>query len=202
MRYQGKITKWNDEKGFGFVLTNGGQREIFVHISAFKNRSTRPQISQLINYEIIKDSAGREQVANASHIKVNRPTSASDEQYDFSLTFLSFMLLVAAFIVERILSGFLPFAYLFVFILANLIAFLYYYMDKTAALKGAWRKSEDSLHLLSLIGGWLGAYIAQKLFRHKTRKASFQWIYKLTVLIHCTAIVMIAVPNLRQLFLK
>jgi uncharacterized membrane protein YsdA (DUF1294 family)/cold shock CspA family protein len=199
MRYQGKITKWNDEKGFGFVLTNDGKKETFIHISAFKDQSNRPQISQLISYEIIKDASGREQAANMSYVKVNRPTSANSEQHDLSYIFLGFMLLVTAFVVERTVRGFLPVEYLFVFLMANLIAFLYYYMDKTAALKGAWRKSEDSLHLLSLIGGWPGAYIAQKLFRHKTKKASFQWVYKLTVLTHCTAIVMIAVPNLSEL---
>lgn len=199
MRYQGKITKWNDEKGFGFVLTNDGKRETFVHISAFKDRSTRPQTSQLISYEIIKDASGREQAANASFVKANRKTSTQGEPHDFSYSFFAFMLLMTAFVVERTVNGFLPVEYLFVFLMANLIAFLYCYMDKTAALKGAWRKSEDSLHLLSLIGGWPGAYIAQKLFRHKTKKASFQWVYKLTVLIHCTAIVMISVPNLSKL---
>lgn len=199
MRCQGKITKWNDEKGFGFVLTNDGKKETFIHISAFKDRSNRPQISQLISYEIIKGASGREKAANASFVKANRPTSTQSEPHDFSYSFFTFMLLMTAFVVERTVNGFLPVEYLFVFLMANLIAFLYYYMDKTAALKGAWRKSEDSLHLLSLIGGWPGAYIAQKLFRHKTKKASFQWVYKLTVLIHCTAIVMIAVPNLSEL---
>jgi uncharacterized membrane protein YsdA (DUF1294 family)/cold shock CspA family protein len=199
MRYQGKITKWNDEKGFGFVQCNDEKKETFVHISAFKDRPARLQISQLISYEIIKDASGREKAANASFVKANRPTSTRSEPHGFSYSFLAFMLLVTVFVVERTVNGFLPVEYLFVFLMANLIAFLYYYMDKTAALKGAWRKSEDSLHLLSLIGGWPGAYIAQKLFRHKTKKASFQWVYKLTVLIHCTAIVMIAVPNLSEL---
>jgi uncharacterized membrane protein YsdA (DUF1294 family)/cold shock CspA family protein len=199
MRYQGKITKWNDEKGFGFVLCNDEKKETFVHISAFNDRPARLQISQLISYEIIKDASGREKAANASFVKANRPTSTRSEPHGFSYSFLAFMLLVTVFVVERTVNGFLPVEYLFVFLMANLIAFLYYYMDKTAALKGAWRKSEDSLHLLSLIGGWSGAYIAQKLFRHKTKKASFQWVYKLTVLIHCTAIVMIAVPNLSEL---
>lgn len=195
MRFQGKITKWDDEKGFGFILPNGGKKETFVHISAFKDRSSRPQISQLVSYEITRDASGRERAANASHVKTSRPAPTRNEQHDFSYGFLGFIFLVAIFVLERTVNGFLPVGYLFVFLLANLIAFLYYYMDKTAALKGAWRKSEDSLHLLSLAGGWPAAYIAQKLFRHKTRKASFQWVYRLTVLIHCTAIAIIAVPD-------
>jgi hypothetical protein len=31
MRYQGKITNWKDEQGFGFITPNGTGTQIFVH---------------------------------------------------------------------------------------------------------------------------------------------------------------------------
>ncbi len=34
MRYQGKITSWNDDQGFGFITKNGGVDQVFVHINA------------------------------------------------------------------------------------------------------------------------------------------------------------------------
>jgi cold shock CspA family protein len=42
MRYQGKITVWKDDKGFGFVTMNATGEEAFVHIKSFSNRSRRP----------------------------------------------------------------------------------------------------------------------------------------------------------------
>lgn len=40
MRIHGTLTKWNDERGFGFI--SQGSREIFVHISAFPRDGVRP----------------------------------------------------------------------------------------------------------------------------------------------------------------
>jgi cold shock CspA family protein len=33
VRFKGKITDWNDEKGYGFVTPNGGGPRVFVHIA-------------------------------------------------------------------------------------------------------------------------------------------------------------------------
>jgi uncharacterized membrane protein YsdA (DUF1294 family) len=41
------------------------------------------------------------------------------------------------------------------------------------------------LHLLSLIGGWPGALIAQNRLRHKSRKGSFLLVFWATALLNC-----------------
>jgi len=64
------------------------------------------------------------------------------------------------------------------------VAFVAYGYDKRASLRGAERVSERTLHLLALCGGWPGALAGQLLFRHKTRKASFQACFWLTVLLN------------------
>jgi len=38
-------------------------------------------------------------------------------------------------------------------------------MDKSAAQRNAWRTPEGTLHMLSLVGGWPGAMIAQQILR-------------------------------------
>lgn len=62
--------------------------------------------------------------------------------------------------------------------------FLAYRSDKRRAETGAWRIPEFRLHLLALLGGWPGAFLAQRQYRHKTAKVSFQLIFWITVLLH------------------
>jgi uncharacterized membrane protein YsdA (DUF1294 family) len=57
---------------------------------------------------------------------------------------------------------------------ASGLAFGLYWMDKRSALADRRRVPENRLHLAGLLGGWPGALLAQQMFRHKTRKASFQ----------------------------
>lgn len=73
----------------------------------------------------------------------------------------------------------------------SLLTFIVYGIDKSAARKGAWRTPEAQLHLLALAGGWPGAFIAQRVFHHKTRKQPFQTIFRGTVLINCAALALL-----------
>ena len=68
--------------------------------------------------------------------------------------------------------------------LMSLVAFLLYWSDKRKARAEQWRTPENVLHALELAGGWPGALLAQQVFRHKTRKVSFQWVFWLIVLAH------------------
>jgi uncharacterized membrane protein YsdA (DUF1294 family) len=65
---------------------------------------------------------------------------------------------------------------LIVYLLAiNLAAFIIYGMDKAkAGTIGARRISEKTLLILALVGGSLGSLLAMNIFRHKTKKLSFQ----------------------------
>jgi uncharacterized membrane protein YsdA (DUF1294 family) len=60
-----------------------------------------------------------------------------------------------------------------------------YGADKTAARDRRWRVPENTLHVLALLGGWPGALVAQRRFRHKTRKQPFQLVFWITVLLNC-----------------
>jgi uncharacterized membrane protein YsdA (DUF1294 family) len=71
---------------------------------------------------------------------------------------------------------------------ASLVAFVAYGVDKSAAQRGTWRTPEIILHMLSLSGGWPGALMAQKIFRHKSRKPSFQAIFWATVAVNVGAL--------------
>lgn len=58
-------------------------------------------------------------------------------------------------------------------VIINIIAFLAMYIDKRKAKYGKWRIPEQSLFILALIGGSIGAIIGMYTFRHKTKKLRF-----------------------------
>ncbi|VVP27421.1 hypothetical protein PS874_04036 [Pseudomonas fluorescens] len=64
------------------------------------------------------------------------------------------------------------------------LAFLLYWSDKRKARLDRWRIPENVLHAVELAGGWPGALLAQQVFRHKTRKLSFQLLFWMIVLLH------------------
>ena len=68
----------------------------------------------------------------------------------------------------------------------SLITFCFYGADKSAAKRGKQRVRESTLHLLSLFGGWFGALLGQKVFRHKTKKMRFLVVFWLTVVVNVT----------------
>lgn len=65
-----------------------------------------------------------------------------------------------------------------------------YGFDKSAAERNQWRVKESTLHMLALLGGWPGAFIAQRMFRHKSRKPSFQVGFMITVIVNCAVLVL------------
>lgn len=58
------------------------------------------------------------------------------------------------------------------YILMSIVTYVMYAIDKNAVQNGEWRTLENTLHLLSLLGGWMGALCAQNQLRHKSKKNS------------------------------
>ncbi|HBB99470.1 DUF1294 domain-containing protein [Stutzerimonas kunmingensis] len=79
------------------------------------------------------------------------------------------------------LGAVLPLA---IYAVASLLTFVLYWRDKHSALKDRWRTPETTLHFFELVGGWPGALVAQQVFRHKTRKLSYQLAFWLIVVLH------------------
>lgn len=59
MRHRGRVRTWKDDKGFGFVVPNDGGSDVFLHISAFTRRRKRPEVGDLVTYELSTDERGR-----------------------------------------------------------------------------------------------------------------------------------------------
>ena len=73
---------------------------------------------------------------------------------------------------------------LLAYVVASVLAFGLYWYDKQQARTGQWRTPEKVLHGVELLGGWPGALLAQQVFRHKTRKLSYQLWFWLIVAVH------------------
>lgn len=79
----------------------------------------------------------------------------------------------------------------------SLVAGIAYAFDKSAARTQRQRISERTLLVLGLLGGWPGALLAQRMFRHKTAKASFQAAFWITIVLNLTVLLLVAFPEAR-----
>ena len=184
MRLAGRITDWNDEKGFGFVVPNGGGDSAFVHVNDFQRGSRRPVLGDLISYLPVKDQRGRLKAKEIRHagqrIKAPRAPSRVPKAWVGVSALASAAVLSAA--------GVLPFLLAAAIFCLSALAYLMYWFDKSAAQSGGQRTPENTLHLVGLAGGWPGALIAQQRFRHKTIKQPFQTVFWVTVALNVAAV--------------
>jgi len=74
--------------------------------------------------------------------------------------------------------------YLGIVLVMSLACFVAYGWDKGRAANGGRRVPEQTLHILSLLGGWPGALLGQRHFRHKTKKLSFLIVFWCVVVLH------------------
>ncbi|MFD0727490.1 DUF1294 domain-containing protein [Lysobacter brunescens] len=189
MRHQGRIHDWNDDKGFGFVTPNGGGDRAFVHIKAFAGRARRPANGDIVTYATTRDAKGRLQAAD---IRFANATTSTSTRTKPGIVAPAFALLAFAGIVGAGLIGKLPILVAGAYAVMSIVAFVAYGMDKAAANAGRRRTPESTLHLLGLACGWPGALLAQRLFRHKSRKREFQVVFWVTVAINLVALAWLA----------
>lgn len=79
MRIDGTLTKWNDDRGFGFITPTQGGPEVFAHISAFPRGGQRPRLGELLSFEIGPGKDGKQQAKN-----ILCPTRPTEKPYRLS----------------------------------------------------------------------------------------------------------------------
>ncbi|MGY0800189.1 DUF1294 domain-containing protein, partial [Lysobacter sp. A286] len=177
MRFVGRISDWNEDKGYGFVTPHDGGDRAFVHIKAFQFGSRRPIDGDLISYAASKDARGRTNATDVRHagqkIEQRKPYRPFP-RLALGVTFLVAVSLGTFF-------GIVPAMITVGYVLLSCVSYIMYSLDKAAAGKNMQRTPESTLHSVDLLGGWPGALIAQQQFRHKTVKASFQQIFWVAV---------------------
>lgn len=185
MRFAGRITEWNDDKGFGFVVPSGGGTRAFVHISQFQRGARRPVAGDFISYLPVVDERGRTNARQVRH-PVEKLPSAKARSRGSRIPRAALGIGALGFAVAAWAKGYLPFGLLAVYLGMSGLSYLMYWHDKEAAQLGRRRERtpEHHLHLADLCDGWPGALIAQRQFHHKTVKQSFQTGFWWTVVLN------------------
>lgn len=85
-------------------------------------------------------------------------------------------------------------------LLANVLTFVIYGVDKLAARKDWRRVPEVTLLTLGFVGGWGGAMVGQQLFRHKTQKQPFKTYFIISMIASILLMAAIYYFSLHQAF--
>ncbi|HEV7298769.1 MAG TPA: DUF1294 domain-containing protein [Tepidisphaeraceae bacterium] len=70
------------------------------------------------------------------------------------------------------------------YLLASLITFVVYGIDKRRAARRQWRVPEATLQSLAFAGGFPGAFVGRKTFRHKLHKPKFTFMLYAIAMLH------------------
>lgn len=76
------------------------------------------------------------------------------------------------------------YAVIIYYILINCFELFYMFLDKQKAKAHKYRIPEMFLLGLALAGGSIGGFIGMRLFRHKTRKWYFHFVFWLSLIVH------------------
>lgn len=182
-----------------FHYTEWWWKRCFYSHKIFYPKQKRPIGNELVTYEVLTGVNGRlsaQQVRYVGEIN-NRPVTIGKSVYPiyFTIIFLALMCLA-------VYLNTLPLFILAIYAITSLVTFILYWTDKRAAKKNLQRTPEKTLQLLSLLGGWPGGLFAQRVFRHKSVKQSFQFTYWTTVLMNIAILFVIASPAARRLLSK
>lgn len=207
MEQKGVLHRWHDDKGFGFIRADNN--DFFVHISSVRGER-RPLQGEAVYFVGGRDEQGRLRAqhmrsaelsidrpairrkpsphTNTTLAKPSQPTHRPRQQTPARLkSTLSLMIILCAAPAVGAWQAFANHAVfwpLLAYCAMSLLSIWQYSRDKHNAQTGAWRIPEKQLHSVELLGGWPGALLAQQLLRHKTKKASYQGVFWLIVLLH------------------
>ncbi len=199
MRFEGNLSSWNDERGFGYIEPRLGGEQVFVHVSAWPRNSGRPQLHQQLSFEVELTNKGKRakniQLAHARHVQQTSERT-NNAQWGTATLFVLPLFLIAYAVIAIVWKP--PIWIAVAYAVLSLVTFFAYAIDKSAATRGSWRISEQTLHALALFGGWPGALVAQQVLRHKSTKQEFRSVFWATVFINIVALVFISTP-LKQL---
>jgi len=102
MKIKGKLIRWVDNKGFGFIKSESFDKDIFIHISTLKHMVRKPRVGDVILFDVVNDTDGKQRAENASiegvAIKQNKQYKKSSSKVGNKLFNTVIFVLVIAFV--------------------------------------------------------------------------------------------------------
>jgi uncharacterized membrane protein YsdA (DUF1294 family)/cold shock CspA family protein len=171
----GIITQWMDDKGYGWVESGGAR--FFAHIKDFDRGQRRSKTGEEVRFIAGIDPKGRPCAKGVAFVKAGKVRAGMG----------AWVLLCLLLVLPLLALLWLPLPWWMGaggMLVVSGITYGMYAHDKQRAVSNAWRMPETSLHLGELLGGWPGAFLAQRRLRHKCAKPGYQVVFWTIVLLH------------------
>ena len=197
IRYQGEVVEWSVEKRCGFIRPRGAKLTdplVFISLGSMATKKKKPTVGAIVTYEMVRVSSTPRnkrlrtpwRAGNAAFLGEDLPL-VPDKQTESTIWVFGLLYILGLWGLWFLVPSTWP--VLATTVVASVFAFFSYWGDKVSASRNQWRTSEEALHFIAAIGGWPGAAMAQTIFRHKTRKASFQMVYRLMIVVNFVLVV-------------
>ena len=201
MRKQGTIVQWRESRSFGLIRATDSKTDVM-----FRGRDFSGQPAQGLAVEFDEVLLGGRALhahgvtpvdtamaaatprrAKAASVHLGDDLRPKQKRRGATPALLGIVayygLLVGATVTDRISVPMLIAVPIF-----NLFVFFLYWHNKDAARRGGMRLHEDLLHVLAALGGWSGAWLAQRLLRYKPTTPWFERTYWIATGIHNVAL--------------
>jgi uncharacterized membrane protein YsdA (DUF1294 family)/cold shock CspA family protein len=185
------IVEWDHARGIGFAEAGG--KRVFVHHREFLRKARPPRKGDLITFVLGEDGQGRVCAKAIESVGVAGAVRVRDV-----VVLLTLLVPPTLVVMNLPWSPWIPVGLIGVL---SWLTWWSYGIDKALAGTSSRRVPERVLQSLAFFGGWPGAFLAQRHFRHKTAKASFQRGFWMIVLLHGAVAIdfLLGWPGLRSL---
>ncbi|MDO4449365.1 MAG: DUF1294 domain-containing protein [Moraxella sp.] len=205
--HQGIILNFDPDKGYGFIHMVS-QKDLFFHVREYRPNK-QPTVGESVVFELGEDKQGRicatniqelsfvlqKQHQKQQKIQKRQAYEAYQERRKQKHGVLNTICVIAMSYFALVCIAVLFFNFskmiLFWYVIMSIASFIAYYTDKQYAKTDDWRIPEKTLHIIDVLGGWIGASFAHKFLNHKATKAEFRGMFYITIIANIFGIMLI-----------
>lgn len=192
MRKSGTVVRWQESRGFGLIRGSDAPTDVVFRGRDFEGT---PAQGLAVEYDEVvlggravhalairvadaAMAAASPQARRASAPPVATPARPPRKRRGATPVLLGIVAWFGLFVGATV-AGRLAVPVLLALPIYNLFVFFLYWHNRHARSRGATHIPEDALHVLAALGGWPGAWLAQRLLRYQPATAWFDrafWI--------------------------